>query len=67
MEYIVARPFKTASRRFGIGDRVMAYEIDGPISAETWALGGFLTDPSQPVERPTMKLKASRPADPPAS
>lgn len=61
MEYVVARPFKTVNRRFGIGDRVMAHEIDGH---EEWAERGFLTDPSRPVERPTMKLKSSRPADP---
>ncbi len=66
MEYVVAKPFNTVNRRFGVGDRVWSYGIDGPVSAEAWALGGFLVDPSQPVERPSMKLKAakSEPADP---
>jgi hypothetical protein len=57
MEDVVAKAFNTSSRRFGVGDRVMAYEIDGPVSAETWALAGFLTDPSQPVVRPTAVQK----------
>lgn len=66
MEYLVAKPFQTVTRRFSVGDRVWAFDIDGPVSADAWLLGGFLVDPNTPVERPSMKLKAakSEPADP---
>lgn len=62
MEYFVAKPFQTPSRRFGVGDRVTAWDIDGPVSAETWAAGGFLSVPA--VDPPVMVQKPSKKAAP---
>lgn len=56
--YVVAKPFKTPTRRFAVGAEISAAELDGPMTAEDWVARGFLESAAAPALEKPLALSA---------
>lgn len=51
--YVCAKPFKTISRKFTVGDPVTAADVqDGPLALHDWMAGGFIEAAPSAAEPP---------------
>lgn len=76
--YTVAKPFKTPTRRFAIGQEVDASDVDGPVPFGDWVRKGYITEPVKTAEpepeavaattdAPSKGKGAPKPTEPPAA
>lgn len=49
MTHVVAKPFKTANRRFAVGAEIAPNDVAGAVAFDVWVARGFITDKAPPA------------------